>query len=254
MQHAMDYCHACRRHLNGALACAGCGTPAEYLPPAAPVAASVPGVPDASGFPPPSVPGPARGGFEDPFADSLVVLSGRHQGRAGSRRRATHRRRRRTAVLIGAGLVLAVGGSVVLARIVTEGERTDRAAQVVLTDGNGPQEPAPLPSRTGAPAAPSALKPVKSAGAAKATAGATQSAGAEVSAAGTAQPGPGVSPSASGKAVPSASASGAGPSVKPGQSGQPTPTGSGTANPPPNPAPSPTPKPTKTGCWFIFFC
>ncbi|MFC9487019.1 hypothetical protein ACFTZM_13175, partial [Streptomyces hydrogenans] len=40
----MDYCHACRRHLNGALACAGCGTPVERLrydtphapPPAAP--------------------------------------------------------------------------------------------------------------------------------------------------------------------------------------------------------------------------
>ncbi|MEU6166457.1 SCO2400 family protein, partial [Streptomyces tanashiensis] len=27
----MDYCHACRRHLNGALACAGCGTPVEAL-------------------------------------------------------------------------------------------------------------------------------------------------------------------------------------------------------------------------------
>ncbi|WP_443728928.1 SCO2400 family protein, partial [Streptomyces anatolicus] len=22
----MDYCHPCRRHLNGALACPGCGT------------------------------------------------------------------------------------------------------------------------------------------------------------------------------------------------------------------------------------
>ncbi|MGW3779377.1 SCO2400 family protein, partial [Streptomyces sp. NPDC005091] len=27
----MDYCHSCQRHLNGALACAGCGTPAEAL-------------------------------------------------------------------------------------------------------------------------------------------------------------------------------------------------------------------------------
>ncbi|MEU6948616.1 hypothetical protein ABZ957_25825, partial [Streptomyces sp. NPDC046316] len=27
----MDYCHQCRRHLNGALACAGCGTPVEEL-------------------------------------------------------------------------------------------------------------------------------------------------------------------------------------------------------------------------------
>ncbi|NUK26983.1 SCO2400 family protein [Streptomyces lunaelactis] len=27
----MDYCNQCRRHLNGALACAGCGTPVEEL-------------------------------------------------------------------------------------------------------------------------------------------------------------------------------------------------------------------------------
>ncbi|MGP3637892.1 SCO2400 family protein, partial [Streptomyces sp. 24-1644] len=29
----MDYCRPCRRHLNGALACAECGTPAEALGP-----------------------------------------------------------------------------------------------------------------------------------------------------------------------------------------------------------------------------
>ncbi|PWS46322.1 hypothetical protein DLE01_34995, partial [Streptomyces sp. FT05W] len=29
----MDYCHPCQRHLNGALACAGCGTPADALVP-----------------------------------------------------------------------------------------------------------------------------------------------------------------------------------------------------------------------------
>ncbi|WP_425587282.1 SCO2400 family protein, partial [Streptomyces mexicanus] len=27
-----DYCAPCRRHLNGALACPGCGTPADALP------------------------------------------------------------------------------------------------------------------------------------------------------------------------------------------------------------------------------
>ncbi|WP_432079312.1 SCO2400 family protein [Streptomyces sp. YPW6] len=38
----MDYCHPCRRHLNGALACAGCGTPAEALGPCAMPAATGP--------------------------------------------------------------------------------------------------------------------------------------------------------------------------------------------------------------------
>ncbi|WP_421673836.1 SCO2400 family protein, partial [Streptomyces parvus] len=38
----MDYCHSCQRHLNGALACAGCGTPAEALGPYAMPAAAGP--------------------------------------------------------------------------------------------------------------------------------------------------------------------------------------------------------------------
>ncbi|MFK0045663.1 hypothetical protein ACIQU4_16325 [Streptomyces sp. NPDC090741] len=243
----MDYCHACRRHLNGALACAGCGTPVEYLPPAAPGVSAVPAAPYGS------VPSEAGAPPADPFADSLVVLSGADRGgRAGSRRRATHRRRRRTMLTLGLGLALAVGGTVALARIVTEGQKTDRAAQVELTDGNGPQDPGPLPSGNGTPAAPTALKPVKASGSAKATAGGTQPAGPGASAEGSAQPGPTASASASQKPGPTKGATGSGPSVKPSQSGKPSPSASGSAQPPPSPSPSPTP--TKTGCWFIFFC
>ncbi|MGW4251437.1 SCO2400 family protein, partial [Streptomyces californicus] len=43
----MDYCHPCRRHLNGALACAGCGTPAQALSPWA--SSEVTGVTEATG-------------------------------------------------------------------------------------------------------------------------------------------------------------------------------------------------------------
>ncbi|MFI1152112.1 hypothetical protein [Streptomyces sp. NPDC020817] len=245
----MDYCHACRRHLNGALACAGCGTPVEYLPPAAPAApgaSAVPGAPHGS-------PRSGGDGFPaDPFADSLVVLSGADRGgRAGSRRRATHRRRRRTLLTLGLGLVLAAGGTVVLARIVAEGQKTDRAAEVVLTDGNGPQDPGPLPSGKGTPPAPTALKPVKASGSAKAGASSAQPAGPGASAEGSAQPGPTVSASASGRTGPTKGATGPGPSVRPSQSGKPSPSASGSAQPP---SPSPTPAPTKTGCWFIFFC
>ncbi|WP_456294300.1 SCO2400 family protein, partial [Streptomyces chartreusis] len=46
----MDYCSSCRRHLNGALVCPGCGA---YAPDIAPSAA---GGPAAS-----AVPGPAAG-------------------------------------------------------------------------------------------------------------------------------------------------------------------------------------------------
>src|SRR5688572_21851333 len=107
----MNYCHACRRHLNGALACAGCGTPAEYLIPDAYVAVPAAGPPAAG--PPPVEPPPAPA---DVFADSLVVLSAPDGRRAGARRRATHRRRRRTVLSIGLGLLIAVGGSLAVAR------------------------------------------------------------------------------------------------------------------------------------------
>ncbi|WP_443047879.1 SCO2400 family protein [Streptomyces sp. H39-S7] len=50
----MDYCYSCRRHLNGALSCPGCGTPVDQL--AAPVepapvtgAPTAPPEPDATG-------------------------------------------------------------------------------------------------------------------------------------------------------------------------------------------------------------
>ncbi|KIF00403.1 hypothetical protein PL81_41420, partial [Streptomyces sp. RSD-27] len=62
------FCPACQRHLNGALACAGCGTPAEYL------AAPAPGAPAPAPEPQPAL--------AEVFADSLVVLTAPHGGRA----------------------------------------------------------------------------------------------------------------------------------------------------------------------------
>ncbi|MGW4566897.1 SCO2400 family protein, partial [Streptomyces sp. NPDC004561] len=41
----MDYCHPCQRHLNGALACPGCGTPADRVA----VPAGVPAAPAYAG-------------------------------------------------------------------------------------------------------------------------------------------------------------------------------------------------------------
>ncbi|WP_406367160.1 hypothetical protein [Streptomyces sp. NBC_01546] len=80
----------------------------------------------------------------DVYADSLVVLSAPNERRTGARRRATHRRRRRTVLTMGLGLLVATAGTLAVARMATEGQRSDRAATVVLTD-DGPQQPAPLP-------------------------------------------------------------------------------------------------------------
>lgn len=242
----MDYCIACRRHLNGALACAGCGTPAEYLIPAGPPR------PAASA----AASDPAA--LADVYADSLVVLSGAGRpGRAGARRRTAHRRRRRTALTAGLGFLLAVGTMLGLARMAADGERTDRADRVVLTDDAGPEQPAPLPGLTGGPAAPSAVPSGKAttvaAGSAKATAGGTKTAGPGATTGGSQGPGPVSSASASGKAGPGTP--GPGGTVSPTASGQPTPGTSGTTQPPgTTPSPQPTPKPSKSCVFWIFGC
>ncbi|MFG2991241.1 hypothetical protein ACGFZK_18480 [Streptomyces sp. NPDC048257] len=237
----MNYCHACRRHLNGALACAGCGTPAEYLIPAAPAAASL--VAPAAGAPPAGPPT----ALADVFADSLVVLSAPNERRAGARRRVTHRRRRRTVLTLSLGLLIAVGGSMAVARMATDGERTDRAANVVLTD-DGPQQPAPLPD---APTAGAPTGPGKAT--AKAPAAGTKTAGAGAPSGGVAEPGPTGSAPAPATSGPASRTPGPGTSVQGTASGRPSQsaTASTQAPPPPTQSPSPSPSPTKT-CWL--FC
>ncbi|MEU3916440.1 hypothetical protein [Streptomyces sp. NPDC029721] len=222
------FCPACQRHLNGALACAGCGTPAEYL------VAAAPGAPAQGPEPQPAL--------AEVFADSLVVLTAPHEGRAGTRKRAASRRRRgRTALAVGLGLVLATGGSIAVARIAGDDGGVDRADRVELTDG-GPKQPDALPSD--APAAPSALP--------KAAGGAAKTARPSGSPSTSAQPSPSGSASAP-TGTPSQKGSGGGASVNPTGAGQPgVPGSSGTANPGKPGKPKPTPTPTKS-CVFLFF-
>ncbi|MGV9909230.1 SCO2400 family protein [Streptomyces tendae] len=138
----MDYCHPCRRHLNGALACPGCGTPAHELrasdgaltasevfdrrygvEPAA--AGETPG--EAQGRKLDDAPdgtlgddadGPTHGPLEDadgPTRDRLdedpddATPPGARSSRR-DRKAAAHRRRRRRTLLVVAGFVLAAGG------------------------------------------------------------------------------------------------------------------------------------------------
>ncbi|WP_328633567.1 SCO2400 family protein [Streptomyces sp. NBC_00356] len=81
-----DYCHPCRRHLNGALACPGCGTPEE-----------------------------AVRAYGESIAAQEAAVEGEdeHEGipaRIRSHRLSRSRRRGRT-LLAAAGLALAVGGT-----------------------------------------------------------------------------------------------------------------------------------------------
>ncbi|MEU6098057.1 hypothetical protein [Streptomyces sp. NPDC047079] len=126
----MDYCHPCRRHLNGALACPGCGTPIEGLRAyadegdARPLGDAFDGgderYDDANGS------GEAGASPEDRAARPGRAQNRRRaQGRGVSgdpdggrgtrsgrrdRKAAAHRRRRRRVLFVGAGLLLAAGG------------------------------------------------------------------------------------------------------------------------------------------------
>ena len=138
----MNYCHPCQRHLNGALACPGCGTPAERIAVPAEAHGYEQGYGYEQGFgyeqgyattgspvPDATPPGPAEeessypgDGHSDD--EGPVVRGARGSRRAGAgagagagtgagrrdRKAAAHRRRRRRAVLIASGFVLAAGG------------------------------------------------------------------------------------------------------------------------------------------------
>ncbi|MEU6661152.1 hypothetical protein [Streptomyces sp. NPDC046821] len=107
----MDYCHPCRRHLNGAVTCPGCGTPADVCRAHAESVAAQEAAENAdvadSGVS--EKPGPARG----------PRISRKERREQGARKAKRQRRRRNKVVLIGAGLALAAGG-LVLAELGTD--------------------------------------------------------------------------------------------------------------------------------------
>ncbi|SDP32770.1 SCO2400 family protein, partial [Actinacidiphila guanduensis] len=99
----MDYCYTCRRHLNGAYSCPGCGTPADRLtvPPAgdtAPLPLVSEGLPDGLG----------DGGA---YGEEFGAGGGRAARRVEERRKAARRakRGRRRVAVYGVGAVAVVG-------------------------------------------------------------------------------------------------------------------------------------------------
>ncbi|GAA3103709.1 hypothetical protein GCM10010449_28540 [Streptomyces rectiviolaceus] len=112
----MDYCHPCHRHLNGALACPGCGTPAEACREYA-EAVTAQDEPDGS---------------ELAYDDEAP----RSRGRRRERGRRAHRRRRRKILLITAGLALAAGG-LSLAELGIEGSSEEPTAAASPDGGAG---------------------------------------------------------------------------------------------------------------------
>ncbi|MER6236032.1 hypothetical protein ABT185_08145 [Streptomyces clavifer] len=235
----MDYCHPCQRHLNGALACAGCGTPADALVPYA---------------------APAYSGHEPERPGETLEPSGaggqRRRARAADTRgrgRRTHRRRGRGVLLAALGVLLAVG-ALSLAELAIEPGGDDGAAEYV-SESSASAEAAPVPSSSTVsddapgPVDPPTTTPV----------GASRSPGGEPSGSTEpGEPGPAASassapasedapPSASTPSEPDGSDSPTGSSSPEGPTGEPT-------QPEPPKDPVPTPSPSETCTRWLWFC
>ncbi|MFF4247446.1 hypothetical protein ACFYY2_23685 [Streptomyces sp. NPDC001822] len=241
----MDYCHPCQRHLNGALACAGCGTPADALAPYA--------VPAA-----PARPGPDEGPASETSGSPRATGHRRRAQEAAPRGRGRrgHRRRGRTLLLTATGVVLAVGalslaelaiepgGDSGAAEYVSEAADTATESAPSASSGAGPDDAGPVDAPTVVPVTAS-----RSGG----TKGEDEDDGDE----GSATPGPSASATRPGSPSPSASSSG--PDGPGGTGGPVEPSGStgpteGPASPEPSGAPTPTPSPSKTCTPWLWWC
>ncbi|MFE5482450.1 hypothetical protein [Streptomyces sp. NPDC056527] len=272
----MDYCHQCRRHLNGALACAGCGTPVEELryETPQPVAARAVAAQRVEYVEP-----PARVEYQeraehiyelDPLepprtpapGGRAAARRGAASGRSGARRNRRARSRRGRNVLVGTlGIVLAAG-ALSVAKLALEPEDEGGAATAVQEEEVVETSLPPLPSDSvTAPEGPTPVTVTKSATPKDSDApapGHTGIPGQGSGGQGSGGSGGGGGSQGSGGGPPGGAPSGS-PSASSSQTG-PTPTGSGsaTATPPGGsptaPTPSPTPSPTPTCTWIIFFC
>ncbi len=282
----MDYCPQCRRHLNGALICAGCGTPAEELRQHRPVHpgshhSRLPGGYDRETE--------SHGEYGDtPVSDYGLVShdrpddtaprpdssrregSSRRAGRGkGARDKAPRRtgprrarsRRGRRLLIATLGVILAAG-ALSLAELARESSRDDNATAVkeetpVDFDG-GPRD-------TERPVAPDDPGVSTASGPAS---GASADGKARTDGSGAPSPPEEVeeSPSASSSAPETGETATDGPE-SPGaddpESGttgpaeptdEPTSDGPTSADPPPPPPPAPSPTPSETCRWIIFFC
>ncbi|MGI5399282.1 SCO2400 family protein [Streptomyces sp. CA-135486] len=232
----MDYCHQCRRHLNGALACAGCGTPVEelrHLSPSAPAADHVYELDEVS-----EPVGHRRSRRQPPS---------RRKPPAGRR----GRKRRGRKVLFGTvGLVLAAG-ALCLAELALENPGDEGAATAVREDPSVETEPPPEPTDDDVtpPGPDEVTEPAV-----------TSSSSAHPTSTGSGK-GPGGSGSGKRRAGgpvgggPSAAPSAGEPSssAEPSTTGRPSTTGTADPSQPP-PQPTPTPTPTETCNQFLFWC
>ncbi|MFI2367392.1 hypothetical protein [Streptomyces sp. NPDC018833] len=248
----MDYCHPCGRHLNGALACAGCGTPVEELRRHSTSAPDPGHVYELDVEPEPAHPGPR--------AARRQAQARRKPARAGRRAR---KKRGRKVIMGTFGLVLAAG-ALSLAELAIEGAGDDGAATTVKEQDvveTETIEPSALEDTPDGPGEVSE-QPVTSSGSprpARSAAGSGKGTGAPAAGQaddvgdgdGGAGPEPSASESAGDDASPSATDGP--PDGDPSASDGPS-SGTGKPEPPQQDPPPPEPSPSKTCERFLWWC
>ena len=221
----MDYCYTCRRQLNGALACAGCGAPADG--------------PDSRPLPEPGICELDLREHDRPAGHRRTLQ------RPNRARRARRRSWRRTALLVTLGAVLAAG-ALSLAELATEAPQ-DKAVPVKVKDQQT-EPPGPGGDESERPGRPSAVAGPRQSTAAGTGAPGTGSAAPTTSASTGPGPGTTVSSAAPRPTLSSPVTSAPGQSENPSEQPPPHP---GTQRPPP---PKPTPTPTETCTRFLWWC
>ncbi|MEW2073877.1 hypothetical protein AB0941_09570 [Streptomyces sp. NPDC013433] len=127
----MDYCSTCRRHLNGALVCPGCGAYAPDIAPAVIGGRTVPG-PATAAAPEAAVTPPAPRSAS--VSTSTSTHTGTGTGRAARRRQLVRWKKTQRRALVATAVAL-VGGGLTLASMDRGG--TDRAQAATAPDLRG---------------------------------------------------------------------------------------------------------------------
>ncbi|MFI1422965.1 hypothetical protein ACH4VX_34420 [Streptomyces sp. NPDC020731] len=148
----MDYCSTCRRHLNGALVCPGCGAYAPDIAPAVIGGRTVPGTATAAApcaVVTPPAPRPAS------ISASASASTSTGTGRAARRRQLARWKKTQRRALVATAVAL-VGGGLTLASVDRGGTDSARAATAPNLRGmGGAEHPADQYDDPDAPATPS---------------------------------------------------------------------------------------------------
>ncbi len=148
----MDYCSSCRRHLNGALVCPGCGAYApDIAPPMAMAAPGADAVPDHDTWQ--DTRPPVREPLDDGPAEAVAAAS---PGRAARRRQRARWKKNQRKALVATAVAL-VGGGLTVASL--DGRSGDRAQATTAPDNRAMGSREEEPTEAADPTEPTASTP-----------------------------------------------------------------------------------------------